>query len=80
MINAVEYDDLIDKLATIPGLRDARGAYCDQLETAVGQSVGLAEAIANRSVKVVEHREVPDWLRLGALDTLLKWMDGKGKT
>lgn len=85
MINAAEYDDLIIKLAAIPGFRDAvrayvGAAYCDQLDTAFHQSVAAAETIANKSTKIVEHRDVPDWLRLGALDTVLKWMDGKGKT
>ena len=55
-------------------------AHLDQVAAARDESITLMEAVEGRPVQLVERTAVADWLRLGLLDTLLRWVTGRAKT
>lgn len=64
--------------------RHAPPAFVDQLDAAAAQVTrGRTAALrsgALSSVAPIPYRQVPDWLRLGLLDSLVAWLQGEGST
>jgi hypothetical protein len=50
------------------------------MRAAQHHSVTLMETVEQKPVRCLPTSGVDDWLRLGLLDTLLRWIDGTAKT
>ena len=84
---AVALDDLL--LGTTPEVLAALYETCvpvdvrDQRDAAIRDTDLLARALAamdgNRG-HAADHRDIPEWLRLGVLDVLLRWAAGRADT
>jgi hypothetical protein len=55
-------------------------AWADQIRAAQHHSVTLMEAVEKTPVRHLPASDVDEWLRLGLLDTLLRWVGGNAKT
>ena len=82
-ITAVELDDL---LATLTPEHVAMikqhipVAWTDQIRAAQQDTVALIETVEQTPVRHLPTSDVDEWLRLGLLDTLIRWIDGNAKT
>lgn len=54
--------------------------YADQVEAARAEAVQAMEYAENDRVGWVPPTEIDEWIRLGALDTLILWVDGRART
>ncbi len=55
-------------------------AWADQMRAAQHQSVALMEKAEQTPVRHLPTSGVDDWLRLGLLDTLIRWTAGNART
>ena len=83
-LTAVELDDALGRLTpeVLAALRAAMPAdvvaHADQINAAAAHSIS-AHKHGDR-VELMARTDVPAWLRLGLLDTLIGWVDGRGRT
>jgi hypothetical protein len=83
-ITAVELDAALGRLtpellaelvaAAPPGF----AAYVDQINAATAHSISAHKG--SERVELMARTDVDEWLRLGLLDTLIGWIDGRGRT
>jgi hypothetical protein len=79
---APELDELLDRLPpdVRTALRTMHPGRGDQLDAAQADAVALVELALDASAGWVPRTEVDGWIRLTALDTLIAWIGGDGRT
>ena len=81
---AVDLDDLLATLTPEMATEFRKSippGFADQLDAAQRDSVRLIQiAEQDPAVRYLPTSGVDEWLRLGALDTLIKWVDGTART
>lgn len=77
-------DALLGRLTpeVVEAARQVAGvARTDQMDAATRDARALARlGLDGATEAAVPHADAPEWLRLGALDTLRAWLDGTGRT
>jgi hypothetical protein len=84
-LTAPALDDLLCQLTAEQKAalnRRANPALVDQLRAAQAESVALMELAENQpgGARALPHADIDEWLRLGLLDTLCKWVKGTART
>jgi len=88
--NPIELDEMFVRLQQMvrdhPQFREEYLAalpvgYVDQMRAAMREVDDLTEAsLRNPRKKDAAYDDIPDWVRLGFADTMVKWSSGKGST
>jgi hypothetical protein len=78
---AAELDDYIANLTDDERAEVHRPtAYRDQLNAAAHEGISIAEDLLGHKGIWVPHSGIVEWVRLGMLDALLRWMKGQALT
>jgi len=89
VINAVEFDALLGLGLTpefVAAIKERNTTeLTDQMDAAMCESIALMETVeaahGNRQqVQAAAYTTVDEWIRLGVIDTLLLWIDGRART
>jgi hypothetical protein len=84
-LNTVQLDDFLARITPemLAAIRRAQPAgRMDQIDAAATEAVAIAEqaAAGNGTARMMQHGDVPEWIRLGLLDTLIQFAAGTGRT
>jgi hypothetical protein len=79
---AIAFDEILSRLT--PELlaeirRAAPVGFADQLDAATRAGISAVERCEGKPVLAVPRLAVPDWIRLGLLDTFLRWAAGSAR-